>query len=376
MLATVGCRGYRAFREPTSLHMSRLTVIFGKNNSGKTTLTRLPLFIRSALSDPNFYALSDRELRYGSSFRDMANLSDPHPAIGYWIITEEGHQWAVDLQSVSRELEEVIQVSRIAFDGEETTFPLNAAPDTNPRPNLVAEIMGSTPPGPPEALQRVRESLANSLHVPSARPHVLPVYEARPPTGPNVDEAPFWLFSYPELAVDVSKWLTTMFDGMNLEVERSDYGFRIVTGNPGSQVNFAATGRGSQSLLPVVTLLKAVTRGLIETNLVVVEEPEAHLHPSAHGAMAELLAEASKHTQVLTETHSENFILRLRRKVAQGEMLPDAIRLNYVDDNQEVVDITVDETGSVDDWPSGLFEYDVEEARAIVEARLRNLPRQ
>jgi AAA ATPase domain len=375
VLATVGCRGYRAFREPTNVHLSRLTVIFGKNNSGKTTLTRLPLFIRSAFGDPNFCALSDGDLRYGSSFRDIANFSDPHPSIDYWISTDDQSSWAVDLQSVSRELEEVVQVKRILFDGVETNFPLIGSTDTTPRTNLEIGILRAAA-GLSEARQRLGDSMANSIHIPSARPHVLPVYEARPPTGASVDEAPYWLYKHHELAEVVSNWLTTMFDGMNLELEHSDYGFRLVTGRPGREVNFAATGRGSQSLMPVVTLLKAVALGLIETNLVIVEEPEAHLHPSAHTAMAELLAEASTHTQILTETHSENFILRLRRKIALGQMSSDSVRLNYVDDNHEVVQISIDETGSVDNWPIGLFEYDVEEARAIVEARLRNLPGQ
>ena len=49
MIATLGVEGYRAFSSPTTMSLRRLTVIFGKNNSGKTTLTRLPLFIGASL---------------------------------------------------------------------------------------------------------------------------------------------------------------------------------------------------------------------------------------------------------------------------------------------------------------------------------------
>jgi predicted ATPase len=67
MIATLGVEGYRAFREPTSLSLRRLTVIFGKNNSGKTTLTRSPLFIGASLHRPELYTLVTGRQQDGSS---------------------------------------------------------------------------------------------------------------------------------------------------------------------------------------------------------------------------------------------------------------------------------------------------------------------
>ena len=52
-------------------------------------------------------------------------------------------------------------------------------------------------------------------------------------------------------------------------------------------------------------------------SLTIIEEPELHLHPSAHGDLAERFAESlkDKNKRYLIETHSENFILRKSRRV-------------------------------------------------------------
>lgn len=373
MLARVGCQGYRAFQEETQLNLNHLTVIFGKNNSGKTTLTRLPLFIRSSMADPHFYALHDEGLRYGASFRDLTNLSDPHPTLSYSLETTDRLNWAVELQSVSSGFEEEIQVTRVKFNDREVIFRVGESIDSSGTTRLVGGELLDPPAEMTVLKDQLLELLKDAVHVPSARPNILPVYEARPEASVSASEAPYLLHTFPVLVADVSEWLETMLEGLTLDIEHSDYAFRLVTATPTGIVNFASTGQGSQALLPLVILVKAIERGLIKPGLLVVEEPEAHLHPSAHRAVAELLVSASAHTQVLTETHSENFMLRIRRMVAQEELRHDSVNLIYVGEDQKTTEIGVDATGSVTDWPEGVFEYDIEEARAIVEARLRRI---
>lgn len=369
MIATLGIEGYRAFSSPTTLSLRRLTVIFGKNNSGKTTLTRLPLFIGASLNSAELYSLVAGRLRLGNSFRDLASRHDPHPAVSYWVVREDGQRWRTDLQVVSHALTETVQIRAVDANGLEVDHPISAPG------SLFESISGDVS----ETIESVRASVVRSfdgmLHVPSARPDISPVYEIRAPANYSVAEAPYLLQEKDELLAAVSSWFEVWFNGIQIEVERNDYSFRLTTNSDSVGVNFASSGRGLQALLPLVVLLKAVSLGVINTPLVVLEEPEAHLHPSAHVAIAELVAEASGHAQVLTETHSENFILRLRRKVASEEIPSESLRLLYVDDHAQVSTIDVAADGSVSDWPEGVFAYDVEEARAIVEARLAALGR-
>lgn len=135
-------------------------------------------------------------------------------------------------------------------------------------------------------------------------------------------------------------------------------------------VNFAHSGRGPQSALPVVTLLLAVASGIRRTPLVIVEEPEAHLHPSVHGDLADLVIASASKSQLIVETHSENFLLRLRRRIAEGALSNTNVALYYVDDAHNVLPVELDAFGTTDQWPSGVFESDVDEARAIIEAKM------
>ncbi|MBK9565149.1 MAG: hypothetical protein IPO37_08205 [Saprospiraceae bacterium] len=65
----------------------------------------------------------------------------------------------------------------------------------------------------------------------------------------------------------------------------------------------------------------------------VVEEPETHLHPAAHGDLAERFVDSfieDSNKRYLIETHSQNFVLRLRRLIAEKKIKPFDIALYYI----------------------------------------------
>ena len=123
----------------------------------------------------------------------------------------------------------------------------------------------------------------------------------------------------------------------------------------------------------MIALAQAVLSGRISPSIFHVEEPESYLHASAHGAVGDLLIEASGHCPVVAETHSENLLLRIRRRIAEGDLSPDAVALYFINDSHEVSRIRIQEDGAVAAWPSGVFEYDVEESEAIVAARMDSI---
>ena len=67
--------------------------------------------------------------------------------------------------------------------------------------------------------------------------------------------------------------------------------------------------------------------------MISIEEPELHLHPAAHGNLAELFVESLTDTNknYFIETHSQNFILRLRALVAEGKINCEDLAIYYVD---------------------------------------------
>src|SRR5262249_43749801 len=153
---------------------------------------------------------------------------------------------------------------------------------------------------------------------------------------PAVAEVPHLLQSDAELLDLVDAWYAAHLDGTRIVVDRGAFAFRIMGVERESPTNLTHAGRGTQASLPVVTLLLGIAYRRFPAEFVVVEEPEAHLHPSAHGSMADLAIAAARCSQLLIETHSENFVLRLRRRIADRTIKLDDLRLYYVTESHAV----------------------------------------
>mgnify|MGYP000411420810 FL=1 len=70
-------------------------------------------------------------------------------------------------------------------------------------------------------------------------------------------------------------------------------------------------------------------------------------------------------------------MLRLRRLIAEGKLVPDDLALYYVDFNEEnneseLKRIIIDENGNVDYWPEGIFSESLDETIGIRTAQIDN----
>jgi len=172
----------------------------------------------------------------------------------------------------------------------------------------------------------------------------------------------------------VSAWYEANLGGVAVDVEREASAFRLILDEAAARHNLTQSGQGFQQVLPVVTYLCGQRRAAFRPKLLVVEEPELHLHPAAHAALADLMVDAvvgADRTQVIAETHSENLLLRLRRHVADGKLNPGDVGLLWFEHTEagtRIRPIDVASDGSVSDWPKGVFSEDLGEVRAIARA--------
>lgn len=369
-LTAVECEGYMAFAKRTRLDLRQLTVVFGRNNSGKTTLARLPVFLASSLASSAFYSLEALGITFGSSFPGLASLDQPHPRISLGLEWTQRHRLAATLQNVaSADGRESVELLAVDIDG--TVYERALSSPRMGLGGISTGFMGKNEGALLEERRReLRALLEGVVHVPSARPAVTPTYTTRDPNTTTVDEVPYLLASNHTLLGAVDQWFRDELEIGTIEVDKAAFAFRLAAQEGAVSVNLASAGRGTQAVLPVATILLGVATGQLGAQLVIVEEPEAHLHPSAHGALADLAIHAASRAQVLVETHSENFILRVRRRVAEGRLGPDKLRLIYVDGGHLVSEVALDAAGGTDNWPHGVFESDIEEAEAIVRAKL------
>lgn len=119
-------------------------------------------------------------------------------------------------------------------------------------------------------------------------------------------------------------------------------------------------GFGITYILPVVLAALAAQPG----SLILLENPEAHLHPAAQLKIGQLLTYASLGgVQILVETHSDHLLNGVRLAVHAGTIDSEAVSLHMFQRIQgeramktKVVSPTIDKTGRIDIWPDGFFD--------------------
>ena len=112
--------------------------------------------------------------------------------------------------------------------------------------------------------------------------------------------------------------------------------------------------------------------------LIIIEEPESHLHPYAHAELAQLFfdsTELDKNKKYLFETHSQNFVLRMRRLVAEGKLSAEDLAIYYINYDEDIYEselqrIKVDDLGRVSFWPDGIFNETLDETIGIRTAQI------
>jgi len=107
--------------------------------------------------------------------------------------------------------------------------------------------------------------------------------------------------------------------------------------------------------------------------LLVLENPEAHLHPKGQTAMGRLLALcAAQGVQLVVETHSEHVMDALRIAVKNQDIGSDKVKFHYLskinDTPTRVQSPTLSDDGKLDYWPEGFFDQTLKN-RAILARR-------
>ena len=198
---------------------------------------------------------------------------------------------------------------------------------------------------------------------------------------------------YDELHENVEKWYEENFDGWKLTVKNiNETYFQIIlskdifrtdiddidnkTYGREFKINIVDVGQGMNQALPLVVRANVINR---PNSIIVLEQPELHLHPAAHGDLAELFAKSSKENNqtFIIETHSENIILRLRKLIVENDFgfTKDDLIIYWIEDaelkGKELREITVDEEGVLSDWPEGVFNEGMKEILEMQKALRR-----
>ena len=117
------------------------------------------------------------------------------------------------------------------------------------------------------------------------------------------------------------------------------------------------TGFGLTQSLPVVVAVLSAAEGAI----LLIENPEVHLHPAGQAMMGQFMADAARAgVQVIVETHSDHVLNGVRRAVKSDNLPAEQVAIHFFrprsDEGPQVLSPVLDENGNIDDWPNGFFD--------------------
>lgn len=173
------------------------------------------------------------------------------------------------------------------------------------------------------------------------------------------------------------------FDVRPIAEHRKEYEVLLRTNSSLPQVKLTDVGFGVSQVLPVIVECFCTPPG----SIVIFEQPEIHLHPRVQADLADVFVDAirlredghPRNVQFIIESHSEHFLRRLQRRIAEEALSHEDAALYFVHtdgDEARIAELDVDEYGNIRNWPENFFGDEMEDlvARADAQARRMRAP--
>lgn len=371
--------GYKAYAREARVDLGRITVLLGRNNAGKSALAFAPVFLAQALRPDarTPFDLVAAGLDFGANLLDVCHQRRLSGLRGRLLLDDAGGVEEVGLGATAEPEQAYRQVLtefvlRVSGEDRAEALDWEAVRSQLAQYPALAQLPASL-----TVLRADRLPMERSIRMSGA---------AEPALGPRGDGA-FEMLAQagagarPDLLPAVNDWLKKLDLAVDVVSERAGSfseragSFEVRVTRPGiggSGVHLLDTGSGVAQVLPLVVALSGHS-DVAARDLLIVEQPELHLHPRAHAAVAELFVAATGRAprrRFLVETHSDAFVLRLRREVAAGRLGPADVRLYFVDEGDGrggsgVREIPLNERGTPGWWPKGVFAEPQAEYHAI-----------
>jgi energy-coupling factor transporter ATP-binding protein EcfA2 len=172
------------------------------------------------------------------------------------------------------------------------------------------------------------------------------------------------------------RWLKEMdlADDLSVKSLGGSSRYELLLHREGEVSNLKDVGVGVSQVLPVIVAALHAEPG----HIVIVEEPESHLHPQAESLLAELFVTVSKerNVQFIVETHSEHLFRRMQTLLAKGETVPKNCAMYFVEregNEAKLRELAPDTVGRIKNWPPKFFGDTLSETRIQAELAIQRI---
>ena len=428
MITELGAENFKSWKKTGALRVAPLTGFFGANSSGKTSILQVLLMLKQTVERPpdwndaldfgdestlvNLGSFGDVIYRHRQDLSLAITVSWNLPEKLPFKLSIRGSDYRIETQTLSFSTS-IVKIDRHSVTAKSFTygiggrhFSIDWSPDKN-RISHDAErvflsgplfrcygVRSKSPSNPKRYLWRFEEAFeklfSRICYLGPRREYPRPIYtwEGDHPegVGQHGREMVSALFSARMQLLDldeqVPRWLQRLelIDSYRLvpvSEHENSYEFLVTKHKGGPEVRLTDVGFGVSQVLPVLILCYYVPEG----SILILEQPEAHLHPKVQSDLADVLIDVVKNrnVQIILESHSEHLLHRLTRRIAEGKISANDMALyacQFNDGTSEIEPLKMDEYGNVSNWPRDFFGDDagdvVERAKAEIKRRKAN----
>ncbi len=367
MITALELKNFKCFKEPTKFNFSKLNLLTGINGRGKSSVLQALLVLsQTAKEDETFRTLKINDFLINlGNFDDIKNRDTPKgesidfnfyydspfltniklsfienldkPLIGDFNKVEENTSGDVSKIIESSSLESELKlfsnkIKKTHYVSADRLGPVNYVDKTN-----LPEFPHVGPRG-----EHSINILANSIQ-----------FE-------NVHESLYLGEDARSVLQQTIEWINYILEGAKISIkgkEKDSSVLYILLNNKSDSHEYKPVnvGFGYSYILPLVIT------GLIAKpdEVIIIENPEAHLHPRAQSKIAEFFSKvASTGVQIFIESHSEHILNGLRVNALNKEVTIDNndLKVHYFSEDFSTIELNIDEKGKIANWPYGFFD--------------------
>lgn len=363
MISRIKIRNFKCF-EDINVPMEKLTLITGTNASGKSSFLQSLVLLHQTASENEWskrLIINGETLSLGTALDVINQVSGRKSFETTLEIHGESFSW-----EFSGEREDMsFCISRFTHNQESTENP--------------QQLQHLFPSKRSENLESYRKKILNLTYITAERigpQELYPLTDSKNHVGKDgknavstlhlnqdepiheklvLDETP------PTLLKQTEARMQCFFPGINIQTNKVPSINSVTLGIRVSEsTGFHKpqnVGFGITQVLPIVV----ATLSANPDDIIIIENPEVHLHPAGQALMGEFLAEAAEHgPQILIETHSDHILNGVRRAARKKTISSKHINIHFFStpstDGPQIITPRINSEGDIDHWPEGFFD--------------------
>jgi len=361
MIENLTLRNFKCFNTEKSFAFSKLNLLTGINGRGKSSLLQAMLVLTQSAwqaADINNLIINGEIINLGT-FDDIKNSETKKEESIYFKFRLSNINSEIELEYIENPKEPLLALKKKSKISNKAITNFSS---------VISKIhfVAADRLGPVKYVEKT--NLPKFLHTGQKGEYSINIL-ANSINLDNVNDLLYRGKDAKSVIQQTIEWLSYILEGAKVDINGKDPESSILYMLINNKQNSYAykpvnVGFGYSYILPLVIT------GLIAKpgEAIMIENPEAHLHPRAQSKIAEFFAlVASSGVQVFIESHSEHILNGFRVSALNPDtpLKYNELAIHYFNENFEAKKMVINEKGKIENWPSGFFDQEENDLAAI-----------